>query len=158
MFIAHRPIIPSGNRFATLMTPAAIATAGPIAAPSAAHAAAGTDCLCRSGDYKTFRVTTVRHHRWACDYKFDCVADDKPAPRARPETQTCTAEEIVQQYPTLALDGVYPVLAWVLPHRAEVDAYLVLRRAEGARVRAENERRFPQDGIRERLLARRRSS
>ena len=67
-----------------------------------------------------------------------------------------TAEEIVQQYPSLALEDVYAVLGYSLRHRREVDAYLAERRQLAQRVRAENEARFDPVGIRERLLSRRR--
>jgi uncharacterized protein (DUF433 family) len=65
-----------------------------------------------------------------------------------------TPEEILQQYPSLALGTVYAALAYVLKHRLEIDAYLAERRQVGEGVRAENERRFSERGIRERLLRR----
>jgi len=65
-----------------------------------------------------------------------------------------TAEEIVQQYPSLSLADVYSVIAYYLNRRADVDAYLEQRRENAVKVREENERRFPPAGIRERLLAR----
>jgi uncharacterized protein (DUF433 family) len=68
-----------------------------------------------------------------------------------------TAEEIVQQYPSLPLADVYSVLGYVLSHRAEVDAYLAERAQRRGAVRAEAERRFDPAGIRARLLARRRT-
>ena len=68
-----------------------------------------------------------------------------------------SAEEIVMRYPTLELADVYAVIAHYLNHKAEVDRYLGKQRGQAARVRAEVERRFPPDGIRERLLARRSS-
>ena len=63
-----------------------------------AHAAAGTSCLCRSADGASFVATTIRHHRWACDYKLGYVKDDNAAKdaQARPASQTCNAEEITQ--------------------------------------------------------------
>lgn len=67
-----------------------------------------------------------------------------------------TAEEIAQQYPSVALADVYAVIAYFLRHRAEVDAYLLARQQQAAEVRRENERRFDPSGVRERLLARRR--
>jgi hypothetical protein len=67
-----------------------------------------------------------------------------------------TAEEIVHRYPSLDLPTVYEVLAYVLRHRAAVDDYLLARRETAAEVQAEMERLFPPDGIRARLLARRR--
>ena len=65
-----------------------------------------------------------------------------------------TAEEIVQQYPTLPLAEVYSVLSYVLNHQAEVAAYLAGRAEDRSAVREENERRFDPQGIRARLLAR----
>ena len=67
-----------------------------------------------------------------------------------------TAEEIAPQYPTLPLDAIYAVITWVLKHRPEVDVYLARRHVESEAVRAEVEKRHPPEGIRERLLARRR--
>lgn len=66
-----------------------------------------------------------------------------------------TAEEIVEAFPTLDLPAVYAVLAWVLAHPAEVQDYLALCAERGAEIWAEGERRFPQAGLRARLLARR---
>jgi uncharacterized protein (DUF433 family) len=66
-----------------------------------------------------------------------------------------TAEEIVQQYPSLTLADVYAVLGYLLRHQATVTAYLQQRAAQCAAVRRENERRFHPQGIRARLLARR---
>lgn len=65
-----------------------------------------------------------------------------------------TPEEILQQYPSLDLGSVYAALAYVLKHRVEIDGYLAERQRAGEGVRAENERRFPEQGIRERLLRR----
>ena len=65
-----------------------------------------------------------------------------------------TAEEIVQQYPTLHLADVYVIIGYYLRHRAEVAAYLREREARAAEVRRQVERRSPQAGIRDRLLAR----
>ncbi len=66
-----------------------------------------------------------------------------------------TAEEIVQQYPSVALADVYAVIAYYLRHRAEVDAYLQRRAQEAQAVRVQNEQRTDARGLRERLLARR---
>ena len=71
--------------------------------------------------------------------------------------QGASPEEIVMSYPTLDLAHVYAVVNYYLYNRAEVDAYLGQREAEGARIQDENEKRFPQEGIRARLLARRKS-
>ena len=64
-------------------------------------------------------------------------------------------EEIVLKYPTLDLTDVYSVITYYLWHRAEVDAYLEERRKVADEARRETEARFPRDGVRERLLARR---
>ena len=64
-------------------------------------------------------------------------------------------EQIVENFDVLDLADVYAVISYYLNHRAEVEAYLEQNRQEAERLRAENEHRFPQAGIRERLLARR---
>jgi uncharacterized protein (DUF433 family) len=69
-----------------------------------------------------------------------------------------TAEEIVSQYPSLSLADVYAVIGYYLQHQADVEAYLSQHRQTADQVRQENEARFNQQGIRERLLARRSSS
>ena len=66
-----------------------------------------------------------------------------------------TAETIVQQYSSLQLADVYSAIGYYLHHKAEVEEYLERRRQQAAQVRKENEARWPPDGIRERLLARR---
>ena len=67
-----------------------------------------------------------------------------------------TAEEIAQQYSSVPLADVYSVITYYLRHKSDVCAYLTQRGAEAGRVREEVERRFPSEGLRERLLARRR--
>jgi hypothetical protein len=44
---------------------------------------------------------------------------------------------------------------YYMHNRSEVDAYLSQRETQSTRIREENEVRFPQNGIRARLLARR---
>lgn len=66
-----------------------------------------------------------------------------------------TAEEIVQQYPTLRLADVYSVIAYYLRHRTSVDTYVDDRARLGEEVRRKNEERCDPSGIRDRLLARR---
>ena len=68
--------------------------------------------------------------------------------------QGATAEEIVQQYPGLALADVYSVLGHLLRNQAEVAEYLAGRDRQRADVQKENERRFAPNGVRARLLAR----
>lgn len=69
--------------------------------------------------------------------------------------QGATPEEIVMSYTSLELGDVYAVVNYYLHNRADVDAYLSQREADATRIRAENENRFPQEGIRARLLSRR---
>jgi len=66
-----------------------------------------------------------------------------------------TAEEIVQQYPSLSLEDVYSVIGYYLKRRIEVESYLREREQRAEEVRGENEARFDPAGMRNRLLARR---
>lgn len=66
-----------------------------------------------------------------------------------------TAEEIVQQYPTLDLGDVYYVIGYSLRRPEEVEQYLRHRREQSDAVRQQNETRFDPHGIRDRLLRRR---
>ena len=65
-----------------------------------------------------------------------------------------TPEEIAQDFPVLRLDDVYAVITYYLRHRDEVETYLQQRRSQADEVRCTIEARFPQTGLRERLLAR----
>jgi uncharacterized protein (DUF433 family) len=67
----------------------------------------------------------------------------------------CAAEEILLKYPSLKLTDIYAVIAYYLRNREKVDTYLEERRRVAEQVRAENEARFPPQGVREHLLARR---
>jgi hypothetical protein len=69
--------------------------------------------------------------------------------------QGATPEEIVMSYTSLELGDVYAVVNYYIHNRADVDAYLSKREAEATQIRAENEKRSPQEGIRARLLSRR---
>lgn len=66
-----------------------------------------------------------------------------------------TVEEIVSQYPSLSLADVYAVIGYYLQRQPEVEAYLSQRQRIAEQIRQQNEARFNQQGIRERLLARR---
>jgi uncharacterized protein (DUF433 family) len=66
-----------------------------------------------------------------------------------------TAEEIAQQFPSIALADVYQVIGYGLRHSSELDPYLARRRQEIRETRRLNESRWPPDGIRDRLMARR---
>ena len=68
-----------------------------------------------------------------------------------------TPEEMVQQYPSISLADVYQVIGYCLRHSAEIQAYLSQRRATAQSTRDRNESNGPPDGIRDRLLARRRA-
>jgi uncharacterized protein (DUF433 family) len=65
-----------------------------------------------------------------------------------------TAEEIAQQYPTLELPDIYATISYYLQNTKEVDEYLEKRKIHAHAVKAENQKKFDQSGIRERLLAR----
>src|SRR5947209_5619926 len=69
-----------------------------------------------------------------------------------------TAEEIALAYPSLGLAEVHAAISYYLSYAAEVRAHLQAAEEESKRVRAENERRFPPEGVRARLLARRRKT
>lgn len=66
-----------------------------------------------------------------------------------------TAEQILEQYPSLRLADVYAVISYYLRHGEEVDAYVNEQRRQAEEVRRQDEARFDRSGIRERLLARR---
>jgi len=68
--------------------------------------------------------------------------------------QGATAEEILQQYPSLALSEIYGTIGYYLQHRDSVDSYLQERGKEHDRVRQLNESRTDPVGLRERLLKR----
>ena len=65
-----------------------------------------------------------------------------------------TAEEIAQQYPSLSLPDIYATISYYLQNREDVEKYLEKRRKHAQSVKRENQKRFDQSGIRERLLAR----
>jgi len=65
-----------------------------------------------------------------------------------------TPEEIAQRFP-VALAHVYCVIGFYLQNRSEVEVYLQRRCSEAQEVREHMEARFPRNGLRERLLARR---
>ncbi len=66
-----------------------------------------------------------------------------------------TAEEIVQQYPSLSLADTYQTIGYGLRHPAVVDEYLSKRREDACKVREANESRWKPVGIRARLMDRR---
>jgi uncharacterized protein (DUF433 family) len=66
-----------------------------------------------------------------------------------------TAEEIAQQFPTVALADVYLIIAHYLNHTADIDAYMFQRRDEAEALKREIETRLDPVGVRARLVARR---
>ena len=66
--------------------------------------------------------------------------------------QGASAEEILQQYPSVTLSDIYATISYYLQHREEVDSYLTERGHRREELRAQ----FNPQGIREKLLARRR--
>jgi len=66
-----------------------------------------------------------------------------------------TAEEIVQQYPSLNLADVYCVIGYYLRRTSDVEAYIQKRKTDAKASRYQNETRFDPSGVRARLLARR---
>ena len=65
-----------------------------------------------------------------------------------------SAEQIVESYPVLRLADVYTVIGYYMNHRDEVDNYILEQEKLGEAISSENERRFPNDGISAKLLAR----
>ena len=66
-----------------------------------------------------------------------------------------TAEEIVQQYPSLSLADVYQAIGYCLRHPAALETYLAKRSESAHEIRQSNESRWRPEGIRARLLERR---
>lgn len=69
-----------------------------------------------------------------------------------------TPEEIIEQYPSLALDHAYAVIGYYLRRKPEVDAYLSARGDSAAQVKARVEQAHSPQGIRDRLMSRRSST
>jgi uncharacterized protein (DUF433 family) len=65
-----------------------------------------------------------------------------------------TPEEIAHRYPALEIASIYEVIGYVLRNRPIFDEYLARRQEDAEKTKAEIERRFPPDGIRQRLIAR----
>lgn len=68
-----------------------------------------------------------------------------------------TPEEIAQQYPTVPLADVYHLIGYYLRHTAEIEEYLRRRIRESQEVQRQNEARWRPEGVRQRLLSRRRN-
>jgi uncharacterized protein (DUF433 family) len=66
-----------------------------------------------------------------------------------------SAEQIVLQYPTLALEDVYSVVTYYLKNRDAVNRYLAHREQEAEQIRQRIEANSNVVGLRAKLLARR---
>lgn len=66
-----------------------------------------------------------------------------------------TPEQIMHKFPVLRLDDAYAVITYYLRNKAEVKAHLAEQAREADAIQSGMEARFPSDGIRDRLLARR---
>ncbi len=73
-------------------------------------------------------------------------------------SQGATPEQIVEDYDSLELAEVYAVISYYLQNRDEVEDYLAGRKVERGKLRRQIESRSNPQGIREKLLARRRNS
>ena len=65
-----------------------------------------------------------------------------------------TPEEILMQFPTLALADIYAVIAYYLNHQTAVDQYIQQNEAEGQQLRQIIESQPDNQAFRQRLLAR----
>jgi uncharacterized protein (DUF433 family) len=68
-----------------------------------------------------------------------------------------TAEEMVQEFPSLQLPEVYQVIGFYLKHRAELAAYFKKREREEKELLDAHRDEWSPKGLRERLLARRKN-
>jgi uncharacterized protein (DUF433 family) len=66
-----------------------------------------------------------------------------------------TAEEIVQEFPSLQLPDVYQVIGYYLKHNADLAEYFENREREARELLDAHEDEWSPKGLRERLLARR---
>lgn len=71
--------------------------------------------------------------------------------------QGATPEQIVYDFDTLTLAEVYAAISYYLQNRETVDSYLAKRVKQNEKLREATESRFNHQGIREKLLARRRN-
>ena len=66
-----------------------------------------------------------------------------------------TPEQMAQQYPSVPLADLYQIIAFCLRHPADLDVYLKRRQRQAHQIRRKNEAQWPPQGIRERLVSRR---
>jgi len=72
--------------------------------------------------------------------------------------QGATPEQIVEDYDSLELAKVYAAISYYLQNREEVEKYLAQRKVQREVLQREIESRSNPQGIREKLLTRRRQS
>jgi uncharacterized protein (DUF433 family) len=65
-----------------------------------------------------------------------------------------TPETIIEMYTALNLADVYLALGYYQQHRQEIDSHIQAQEAEAEIIRAKVAKLFPQEGIREKHLAR----
>jgi len=68
-----------------------------------------------------------------------------------------TAEEIVQDFPSLSLSDVYQVIGYYLKHHSELAAYFDQRAREEQQLLDAHKEDWSPPGLRQRLLARRKN-
>ncbi len=71
--------------------------------------------------------------------------------------QGADPEEIVHQFPALNLADVYMTVGYYPQHREEIDEYLLQQQAISETIKRDALQRFPQEGLRAKLLARRKA-
>ena len=69
-----------------------------------------------------------------------------------------SAEEIVHSFPSVTLADIHAVIAYYLKHKSDVESYLAEVEKQGAEIRKKIDESSPAGSLRERLLARRRST
>lgn len=69
-----------------------------------------------------------------------------------------TPEQVVQDFPTLKLADVYAIFAFYLYNKAAVDEYVREQERIGDEIQRKMQELYPQKGIRERLLKRRKET
>lgn len=65
-----------------------------------------------------------------------------------------TAEDIVQNYPSLSLSAIHAILSYYLTHRSEVDTYIAQQEQLAEAKYLEIKERSQQKDLRQRLLSR----
>ena len=69
-----------------------------------------------------------------------------------------TAEQIVEQYPSLDLADVYAAIGYYLHHNSQIDAYLKERAKVATKIKDQIDKKSTIQGIRKRLLSRKKKN